>query len=103
MLIALILALAALQVWSLFIIYSTRKDILTAMSANQTDLDTALSTIESAVQKLGTDLQKTLSDLAAKIAGGSTPADLQPEVDRANAIAASLTSFDTEATTADQS
>jgi len=69
--------------------------------ATQADLDTALDTIETAVQKLGTDLQKTLSDLAAKIAVGSTPADLQPEVDRANAIASKLADFDTEATTAD--
>jgi hypothetical protein len=96
------LQFVALMIFLALILYN-QNQLRKGQMANQADLDTALASIETAVQKLGTDLQKTLSDLAAKIAAGSTPADLQPEVDRANAIATSLTSFDTEATTADQS
>lgn len=93
--------LAALDVWSLYLLYSTRKDI--SLMATQADLDAVLTKIEDKITTLGTDLQKTLADLAAKIAAGSTPADLQPEVDRANAIADKLADFDTETTTADAS
>lgn len=71
------------------------------MAATQQDLDNAISQIESAVSTLGTDLTQAIKDLQDKINAGGGTADLQPEVDRINAIAQNLATFDASAKAAD--
>ena len=72
------------------------------MAATKQDLDNAVSQVEGVVTTLGTDLTTTIKDLTDKIgSGSSTPEDLQPEVDRLNAIANSLANFDSTVKNAD--
>lgn len=69
--------------------------------ATQADLDAALTTVETAVTKLGTDLSSAIKDLEAKIAAGSPTVNLSAEVTRLQAVATSLGTFDASATAAD--
>ena len=69
--------------------------------ATQADLDAALTTVETAVTKLGTDLTSAITDLEAKIAASGSTVDFSPEVARLNTVATNLGAFDASATAAD--
>ena len=69
--------------------------------ATKADLDAGLTNLESVVSTLGTDLAAALKDLTDKINAGGTGEDLQPELDRINAVATNLSSLDTSAKSAD--
>jgi Bacterial Ig-like domain (group 3) len=63
-----------------------------------TDLDNAIGSVESAVSKLGTDLQNALNDLIAKVSAAPPQTfDPAPEIARLQAVATKLASFDTTA------
>jgi len=62
-------------------------------------LDSSLTTVETDLAALGTELTTAIADLEAKAAG--TPIDFTPEVTRLQAVAATLTSLTASATSAD--
>lgn len=70
--------------------------------ATVADLTTGFDAIDAAITKLGGDLTTTLTDLAAVIVAGGTGPDLQPFVDRAQAVATQLANFDSTVVAADQ-
>ena len=71
--------------------------ILCTMADTIDQENVALTNVEDAVQKLGTDLQAEITALQAAITAG---ADTTQQVNRLNAIAASLTNLDAKAVAA---
>lgn len=63
----------------------------------QEEFDVTLGSLGTAVQTLGTDMQKAFDDLTAKINAGAKPADLTAERDQVQAIIDRVTGFDATA------
>jgi len=66
--------------------------------ATKQDLDASENKVLAAVATLGSDLKATLADFVAKQAAGQ---DVQPQVDKMNAIADQLTALDATVKAAD--
>lgn len=77
------------------ILTATEQRILNPMAMTQTDLDNAIANVNTAVQKLGTDLQTAITALQAKAAGSGI--DFTPEVSQLNSIATAAQGFDATA------
>lgn len=78
------------------------------LNAKLDEVGTALDGVATSLTTLKTDLDKTLADLAAKIAAGGSPTDLTATLAKAQAlsdkltpITASISGLDTETTKAD--
>jgi Papain family cysteine protease len=68
-----------------------------AMATSQAQLDTQLTSVETVVSKIGTDLTQALADLKAAVPS----VDLTPEFNRLVTIASTLTADDAAVTAAD--
>lgn len=73
-------------------IQATEKRIIDTIMQNQNQLDTAIGNVNTAVQKLGTDLQTAIAALTAKAAGSGI--DFTPEINQLNSIATAAENFD---------
>ena len=80
------------------ILTATEQRILNQMAMTQTDLDNAIANVNTAVQKLGADLQAAITALTAKASASGI--DFTPEVNQLNAIATAAQGFDATAVSA---